>query len=256
MVTAAVQPNKGGPISMLFSTVPSICEPLSYQPVAYTKQCYDNLANLELADSSRVGEELQIDALFGSDHYWQLVTGQIIQGDSGPTAIHTHLGWVLSGPAYCATQLYNSHLSHSMLIQSTDSPHLDNLFKKFWEFESLGINSDEPSVYNEFKNSVQLKDNRYVVSLPLRPNRSQLPSNLQLATKRLRGLLKQLNQHPDVKKEYHAIMQEQLQQEIIEMVQPGQTVDILHYLSHHAVIRKDKLTAKCTMRLHKTKVCL
>ena len=89
MVTVAVQPNKGSPIPMLFSTVPSICEPLSYQLVAYTKQCYGHLANLELADSSRVGDKLQIDALIGSNHYWQLVTGQIIQGDSGPTAIHT-----------------------------------------------------------------------------------------------------------------------------------------------------------------------
>jgi len=49
---------------MMFSTVPFICEPLLY----YTKQCYNHLANLELADSSRVGEELQIDALIGLDH--------------------------------------------------------------------------------------------------------------------------------------------------------------------------------------------
>ena len=82
------------------------------------------------------------------------------------------------------------------------------------------------------------------MSLPWRPNRSQLPSNLQLATKRLQGLLKRLNQHPNVRKEYHAIMQEQLQQEIIEKIQPGQTANTLHYLSHHAVIRKDKQTTK------------
>ena len=122
MVTVAVSPNKGSSIPMLFSTVPFICEPLSYHPVAYTKQCYNHLANLELADSSRVGEELQIDALIGSDHYWQLVTGEIIQGDSGPTAIHIHLGWVLSGPVSCGTESNNSYLSHSMLIQSSDPP--------------------------------------------------------------------------------------------------------------------------------------
>ena len=122
MVTVAVSPKKGSSIPMMFSTVPFICEPLSYQPVAYTKQCYNHLANLELADSSRVGEELQIDALIGSDHYWQLVTGQIIQGDSGPTAIHTRLGWVLSGPVCCGTtELNNLYPTHSMLIQSYDS---------------------------------------------------------------------------------------------------------------------------------------
>jgi len=83
MVIVAVSPKKGSSIPMMFSTVPFICEPLSYQPVTYTKQCYNHLANLELADFSGVGEELQIDALIASDHYWQLVTGQ---GDSGPTS--------------------------------------------------------------------------------------------------------------------------------------------------------------------------
>jgi len=117
MVTIAVSHKKGSSISMMFSTVPFICEPLSYQPVAYTKQCYNHLAHLELADSSRVGEELRIDALISSDHYWQLVTGQTIQGDSGPTAIHTCLGWVLSGPVCCdTTELNNLYPTHSMLI--------------------------------------------------------------------------------------------------------------------------------------------
>ena len=54
--------------------------------------------DLDLADSSRVGDELEVDALIGSNNYWQLVTGQVIQGQSGPTAINTYLGWVLSDP--------------------------------------------------------------------------------------------------------------------------------------------------------------
>ena len=39
-------------------------------------------------------------------------------------------------------------------------------------------------------------------------------------------------------------MLEQLQQGIIEKIQPDQTASTLHYLSHHAVIRKDKQTTK------------
>ena len=123
MVTASVQHNKDSPLPMLFSTVPTICEPLSYQPVAYTKQCYGHLANLELADSSRVGDKLQIDALIGSENYWQLVTGQIVQGDSGPTAIHTHFGWVLSGQLIvqlsCIIHPLATQCSSSLLINLT-----------------------------------------------------------------------------------------------------------------------------------------
>jgi len=139
-----------------------LCEPLSYQPVAYMTQCYDHLANLDLADSSKVGEELQIDVLIGSDHYWQLVTGQIIQGDSGPTAIHTHLGWGL----VCCSEMNNSYPSHSMLIQSPDSPHLDNLLMKFWDSKSLGIKADKSSIY-EFKNSVPYHGARTGHSCPV-----------------------------------------------------------------------------------------
>ena len=91
---AAISLKTGNPVHVLFSTVPLICEPLSCQPIAYTKEKYRHLAELDLADFSWVGDELQIDALIGSDHYWQLVTGTVIQAESGPTAIQTHLGWV------------------------------------------------------------------------------------------------------------------------------------------------------------------
>ena len=86
-------------IQLLFSTVLLICEPFTCQPIAYTKEKYDHLADLDLADFSRVGNDLEVDAMIDSDHYWQLVTGQVIHGQSGPTAINTNLGWVLSGPS-------------------------------------------------------------------------------------------------------------------------------------------------------------
>ena len=59
----------------------------------------DHLLGLELADSADVSDVLEFDMLIGSDTYWDLVTGKIIRGRSGPTAIHTKVGWVLSGPA-------------------------------------------------------------------------------------------------------------------------------------------------------------
>jgi len=91
-------------------------------------------------------------------HHLQIVTGQIIQGDS---AIDTHLGWVLSGQVSHSTELNSSYLSHSMLIHSGDSPYLDNLLKKFWDLESLDVSSDESSVHDSYENSVQFQDNRY-----------------------------------------------------------------------------------------------
>ena len=36
--------------------------------------------------------------LIGVDQYWKIVTGKVVKGIAGPTAIETAFGWVLSGP--------------------------------------------------------------------------------------------------------------------------------------------------------------
>jgi len=247
VVRLAVPLKTGTTIQLILSTVPLICEPLSCQPIAYTKERYEHLADLDLADFSRVGDELQVDALIGSDHYWQLVTGEVIHGQSGPTAIHTHLGWVLSGPVCAAANVHNLHSSYSLLNQSSSTNSMDSLLKSFWELESLGIKPVEPSVHDTFKQSIKFEGGRYQVSLPWRSDQTRPPSNLQLAKRRLQGLLKRLHHHPEVLQEYHAILQEQLQLGIIEKVSNEycESADSsIHYLPHHAVIRKDKQTTK------------
>ena len=248
MVRVGILLRSGITIQLMLSTVPLICEPLSCQPIAYTKEKYKHLADLNLADYSRVGDELQIDVLIGSDHYWQLVTGQVIHGQSGPTAIDTHLGWVLSGPVCSDANLRDLHYpAHSMLVHTSDESSMDNVLKNFWELESLGILPAEPSVYDTFKQSIKFDNGRYEVCLPWRSKETRPPSNLQLATRRLQGLLKRLRHHPEVLQEYNAIMQEQLKLGIIEKVSNNRseaTDKNIHYLPHHAVIRTDKQTTK------------
>lgn len=168
---------------------------------------HKHLADLNLADFSRVGDELQIDVLIGSDHYWQLVTGQVIHGQSGPTATDTHLGWVLSGPVCSEANLQDLHYpAHSMLVHTSDASSMDNVLKNFWELESLGILPAEPSVYDTFKQSIKFDNGRYEVRLPWCSEETWPPSNLQLAKRRLQGLLKRLRHHPEVLQEYDAIM--------------------------------------------------
>ena len=115
------------------------------------------------------------------------------------------------------------------------------------DLESLGITQNEPSVHDVFKKSIQFTNGRYKVSLPCRPNQPQLSTNIALARKRLQGLLKKLRRHPEVQREYHVIIQEQLRSGIIEKCsdQPSLNSDgVIHYLPHHAVIRTDKQTTK------------
>ena len=74
---------------------PTICSPLPSK----VKVNYPHLEGLALADSldDSCGD---IDILIGSDYYWDLVSGETIRGDSGPTAVSSKFGWLLSGPLH------------------------------------------------------------------------------------------------------------------------------------------------------------
>ena len=83
---------------LILYTTPLICQPVAHSPVKICLERYDYLRNLELADSPTDTREVQPDTLIGLDHYWDFITGEIIQQGDGPVALSTKLGWVLSGP--------------------------------------------------------------------------------------------------------------------------------------------------------------
>lgn len=58
----------------------------------------EQLSGLALADENSSSDNLAVSILVGADCYWKVATGRIIHGRNGPTAVHTRLGWVLSGP--------------------------------------------------------------------------------------------------------------------------------------------------------------
>ena len=90
--------NQGSELELTMRSVPHICEPLTAQPIKLCASTCDHLLHLELADSCGDNSTLGVDVLIGSDYYWDLVTGEVCHGESGPVAINTRLGWVLFGP--------------------------------------------------------------------------------------------------------------------------------------------------------------
>ena len=103
------------------------------------------------------------------------------------------------------------------------------------------------NLHEKFKKNIEFMNGRNEVNLPWKPSQKKLPSNFTLAKKHLEGLLNRLNHNPDVKKEYHTVIQDQLWQGITEEVteDPRANVDgKVHYLPHHAIIQKDKQTTK------------
>ena len=139
--------------------VPTICGPLVGQHIT---TCFENtqqFMGLDFADYSDGRSSLEVDVLIGSDYYWDLVTGSVYRSEGGPTAIHTKLGWVLSGPtpakdqAQCSMNLTTTHVLRAE-TQELESTALDEQLRSFWELESLGINKEEKTLYDEFASDI------------------------------------------------------------------------------------------------------
>ena len=73
-----------------------------------------------------------------------------------------------------------------------------------------------------------------------------LPSHFHLCSKRLKGLLSRLRSEKDVLREYDTVIRSQTEQGIVEPVESTAEPDAggVHYLPHHAVVKRDKETTK------------
>ena len=126
---------------------PIICSPLNSK----VNTNYVHLEGLELADfGGDDNESNSIDILIGADHYWDIVTGDVVKGESGPTAVSSKLGWLLSGrvpksaehedPTVLNLILTGESLDTSRYFTApTNEDKIVNSLKRFWETESIGI---------------------------------------------------------------------------------------------------------------------
>ena len=228
---------------------PTICSPLPSK----VKVNYPHLEGLALADSldDSCGD---IDILIGSDYYWDLVSGETIRGDSGPTAVSSKFGWLLSGPlrdSVTADSISsNLIISGECPLAAQKDEELVNTLEKFWKPESIGIQSEESDTCQSVKEFVNVRHNgqRYEVVLPFKGDCLPIPDNYNLCYNRLKSMHFKLSKTPDILREYENIIQEQLAAGIIENI-PNQSFEDLnnedvHYLPHHGVIRKNRETTK------------
>ena len=221
-------------------TAPSICGPLTVQPISLCVTKYDHLSHIEFVDLSDGISDLSIDILIGADYYWDIVTGEIKRGREGPIAIHTKLRWVLSGPALRCEPIHSSHhlfITHALHVghQESDTEVLKQMMQALWNLESLGVVDFGQSIYTDF---IQFKNGPYEGSLLWKDPHVILPDNYQLCAKRLHGLLQRLRQDPAMLQKYDSVIKEQIEQGIVEVVPNPDLMqaDKVYYLPHHEII--------------------
>ncbi|GFU29513.1 DUF5641 domain-containing protein [Nephila pilipes] len=148
------------------------------------KRILNELKNKGIILSDPSCKETEIGLLIGADNIGKLLTGNLIELDSGLTAIETKLGWTVIGKL-------NSNVKNTML--TTSSLHVRNVsVKELWELDVLGItdpflneNAKDNFDLTDFKNKMKiLPDGRFEVTLPWKCNTTNLPSNKELTWKR------------------------------------------------------------------------
>ncbi|GFU01305.1 integrase catalytic domain-containing protein [Trichonephila clavipes] len=93
------------------------------------KHILNELKNKEIILSDSNCKETEIGLLIGADNIGKLLTGNLIDLDSGLTAVETKLEWTLIGKL-------RSNLKNAML--TTSSLHVRNV-KELWELNVLGM---------------------------------------------------------------------------------------------------------------------
>ena len=100
---------------------PSICSPLT---TTIDISLYPHLLDLQLSDLNileRRQSDSSIDILIGSEYYFDILTGEIVRGESGPVAINSEFGWVVSGPTNDTASGSGTSSVH-LLIEESDHP--------------------------------------------------------------------------------------------------------------------------------------
>eukprot|EP00794_Sanderia_malayensis_P006304 gene6304-biopygen5218 len=263
LVTVNIEIDEGViPIKAL--SFPTICSPIT-NSVCVSE--YAHLAGLKLADSYN-RKDKDINLLIGANYYFDFVTGEAIKGSTGPTAMSSKLGWLLSGPvsyenerSFCFN--VSSHVVLDVIPSSSEvvdeNQEIVESLNKFWNQEACGLTQDEiPNAAGQPKSEEQLPgmqiqfnkdDSRYEVSLPWKSQfeDKQFDNQYELSKSRLNSLHTRLRKTPDLLKEYDDYFQDQIAKGIIEKVPPANRKtgnNEFHYLCHHGVVRRDRETTK------------
>ena len=134
-------------------------------------------------------------------------------------------------------------VDHQPALEQNKDEMLDKRVNQLFDLETLGI-SEANSVHESFLQNIKFDNSQYSVKLPWREHNQILPDNFELSVNRLVSTVKCLHKTPELLEEYNKVIQDQLEQGIMEKIKPNiEHVEPgnVHYLSHHAVVRKELL---------------
>ena len=210
---------------------------LSNPKIGELKKQFPHLRGL-CFDNEDDREQYPIHLILGVGDLSRIKTSTCRVGDvNQPVAEKTTFGWTVMGPGK-----NESHISYFAKTLQEDYEKLCNLDVLGLQDHPMG---DQNMVHEEFKESLQRNpDGSYITFLPWKPVHSPLKDNATSAKARLGRLLKKMQRDPDCLRQYHNIIQDQINQGIVEPAPDVPTGDNIFYLPHRPVIKESAETTK------------
>jgi len=201
--------------------------------------------NIQVTDGPGEKEHAQpIKILIGADIAGKLMTGRTKQLKCGLTAIETHLGWTLMGKV-------PNYVEDGLAVQTISMLQQETCISDLWSLDVIGINDPvieksrkdhDAQVRERFIETVITNDEgRYEVCLPWIESHPALPSNQDIAEKRLITSTKRLKD-AGMYAEYDRVLKDWREQGIIEEVVAGETEVKDHYLPHRGIVKEGSST--------------
>ena len=194
--------------------VPTICSPLSNQTIELTQATHSHLVTLPLSGNTGGNSELEANVLIGGSYYWSFFTGKIVRGETGPVAIVTLLGWVLSGNTgmTVSSQYVITHVLKVSCIGEVSESARDNCLidstKQCWQIEEaseMGVTDND--LFDQFSKSIRYKNKHYAVKLPWKQENNTLPDNYQPSLQGLKSVYRKLSKDTNLLRQYDEIIQ-------------------------------------------------
>ncbi|GBM67020.1 hypothetical protein AVEN_152529-1 [Araneus ventricosus] len=205
------------------------------------------LKNRKIEITDPVSGEYEIDLLIGADLLGSLLTGEIVELDCGLTAVHTKLGWTITGKQNGTRSMGNVMTTLSMHCRSVN-------LTEMWDLECLGITDSSQSLcrkkahsehLNYFREKLTiLPCGRYEVGLPWKSDSRNLPDNKELSWKRHKKMVKRMKARGFLC-EYQDVFDDWERLKIIERAPENELKnEKCHYLPHRPVIKMQSETTR------------
>ncbi|GBL95719.1 hypothetical protein AVEN_670-1 [Araneus ventricosus] len=201
---------------------------------------------LNLADKSFYGAN-EINALISADIFFKVLKHNTYKVNEEFFFKESQFGWIACG------KLQEKEVSKQNQCFLARNDTLQDTLKHFFGLEGLGIRDDPVSNEKDqtmeiFNETVEFKNDRYVVHLPFRKSYDELSDNYSLAKQRFQNSWRRFSHDPELHQQYREIIRDYVEQGIIEEVKDdikgNESNKPLYYLPHQAVRKEGRLTSK------------